>query len=1434
MAEPISTLFIDFRAGTANLAKDLNKIVKNVRGIGRDFQSVGKGLSQTFSAPIIAGAAAALKAADNLQKAQGIIRSQTGKTGTELKKLYDDYQSVIETVPGANEEIAKVFSLLSSTTGAAGDELKDLTTTVVSLANVTGKDMNSIAKSSSQIFEAWGVSAKDLNSTLDFTFRAFQNTGVNVETLLQTVATSDEVFKPLGFSLEQSIALLASFDKAGIDAATVVAGLSTAIRKMSQKDIGDFAAGLQGAFQVLKDSSSADQAKKSILLFGKAAGLDLGAALAEGRFNINEFYETLKKGTDTASAVQKSTTTISQQFELMRERLTKPLADLGDELSKAFKDALDPLVKETAESLTKLVKAFNELDPATKKAIGGWVLFAAALGPVLYYLGTSIIAISAVGKALVGLIRLLPKIPVLGTALSIAFGAVKEVFDFARVAVSDFGFAVEYLYSFVKGPIEAIGSLFSSVFDAIPAALGVVTSVIAGVFGGLVAGAAAAGGDMKLFLSGFVELFWNLVHGIQSAISTAAKWLYETWTSVMEFLGEKLSEFVAYASERLGNLLSAVDEFLQSFGIDVPGIWQSAINLLAEAWNGFVEGFFRSIDSIRKTWQSWLTEFRSGIYGLGKLLNVEAWQKWAVESQKASRTASESVGAAKIEIKKTGEAAVDMGGKVGKAAEGVKKTGEEIKKTGAEGKKTIPGLSKLFEDAGDKVDETTRAIQGLQKSIKELGNNRAVDKIKQGIEEAAKLGKSADFGDSFSKLEEAYAKSYEEGTLEGLKNVTPEQLAEIKKLSKEKAAIEIQSYKDDIVPKQLEADKDRHEKQVQFFQGLMEDAISGTRFNWEDQFKKAATEIAAEWLTRMLEANLFAANSFGEFFSGAFQALGGAVDSWLGNLAGGSLGGILGGGSAPSAPTIVGSATGGGAITGVAGGAAGGAGAGAASGFFSSTGFSFASATSLQSIAGVGGALVNFADALRDWDNGTKGKGAAVGTGLGAAAGAILGGPFGAAIGSAIGRFAGSFIGGLFSEGQNPERIARQKAEQWFEQKLDEGIKSGRPLKIFNADGKLQEFGKNFNRTLIDFTKSNWADDFWKKFGDKGAEQFNALGTALQQVLGLDENVGGQLGALLADQLGTGDFFQNLDNIKLFMDSMGISVKDLTDGLFQMGLAGKISWQQFEAMNQALGQLPEVGLAAVGDINKAFQLLLQSGGRGAEALTALKDVAIEAAEAGANTFDALRQKLLAAGYDVQTVDAFFQALAQRGIKGVKELGEASQETLAGIVADMESAGVKWENFTDATEAMNASVEKLATSIDTLSNAIRGLPDKTIHISSVQDDAAQANKFGNVFGFAGGGVFNSKRFFRFGKGGTSLGMLGEAGPEAILPLRRINGRLGVSALGMGGGGSTYVINIDARGADAGVEHRIELALEAIRETAVRDTLDRMSDDQRREP
>ena len=86
-------------------------------------------------------------------------------------------------------------------------------------------------------------------------------------------------------------------------------------------------------------------------------------------------------------------------------------------------------------------------------------------------------------------------------------------------------------------------------------------------------------------------------------------------------------------------------------------------------------------------------------------------------------------------------------------------------------------------------------------------------------------------------------------------------------------------------------------------------------------------------------------------------------------------------------------------------------------------------------------------------------------------------------------------------------------------------------------------------------------------------------------------------------------------------------------------------------------------------------------------------------------------------------------------------------------------------------------------------------------SSKKVAEASSNALGNVYGqngivpFARGGIVDSPTLFPFANG---AGLMGEAGPEAIIPLKRgRDGKLGVA----GGGGTNIAVNVDATGSSA---------------------------------
>ena len=120
-------------------------------------------------------------------------------------------------------------------------------------------------------------------------------------------------------------------------------------------------------------------------------------------------------------------------------------------------------------------------------------------------------------------------------------------------------------------------------------------------------------------------------------------------------------------------------------------------------------------------------------------------------------------------------------------------------------------------------------------------------------------------------------------------------------------------------------------------------------------------------------------------------------------------------------------------------------------------------------------------------------------------------------------------------------------------------------------------------------------------------------------------------------------------------------------------------------------------------------------------------------------------------------------------------------------------------------------------------------------------AANGATFSNgIAKFASGGVVSSPTLFKFADGGTTrTGLMGEAGPEAIMPLKRgSDGSLGVQATGLreamgrppGGANGSTVLNMSFQSTTInGTEYvsrdQLEAAMAATRRQAAKEGANR---------
>jgi len=429
------------------------------------------------------------------------------------------------------------------------------------------------------------------------------------------------------------------------------------------------------------------------------------------------------------------------------------------------------------------------------------------------------------------------------------------------------------------------------------------------------------------------------------------------------------------------------------------------------------------------------------------------------------------------------------------------------------------------------------------------------------------------------------------------------------------------------------------------------------------------------------------------------------------------------------------------------------------------------------------------------------GTGGAIGTGIGGGLGAIFGGPMGAVVGAQIGNIAGSMIGGMFKWGpQNPETNARHA----FANFVEEGFKKLSTVSFFDAQRRLQTTNaQNFNFLEGPTTRfndmgdagANWADNF-KAMGSEAVTVFSGLGQAMEEVLGLTEDVGSQIGYLLATNLSG-----NIDNARLLVQQLGLDLQKMEEALVEAGRTGEMTWLEVEVAIQGVNQAFGEGLVAVGDVAGAFEELVGSGGRGVAALKGVRDLAIEALESGGRTLEDLRARLLAAGKAPEVVDAIIGAIQGRGINSLEELKGANDRVLGGIVADTnahsETIKQQWEQMDGKIKGFQETLKQLDTQMT---------KDLTINIKTNFDGNTQQAMDQGVFDGTGADKLTS-------------GPMNTPTTKAAQFRRSVPSEAKAQA-------SAITLNVDARGAERGVHGDIISAMATMEKRIMNRTADMM--------
>jgi tape measure domain-containing protein len=194
---------------------------------------------------------------------------------------------------------------------------------------------------------------------------------------------------------------------------------------------------------------------------------------------------------------------------------------------------------------------------------------------------------------------------------------------------------------------------------------------------------------------------------------------------------------------------------------------------------------------------------------------------------------------------------------------------------------------------------------------------------------------------------------------------------------------------------------------------------------------------------------------------------------------------------------------------------------------------------------------------------------------------------------------------------------------------------------------------------------------------------------------------------------------------------------------------------------------------------------------------------------------------------LDTIDPGIQASIQQTIDAYSRLKDEVQTAMEQLDASAESNKAMWKELGSSIfSSLHNGINGLIQGTQSLGDTMRGVFSDMISMAIkyllqlvlIQQQQSLLSAFGGGGGgvggilsmfmgaFANGGAF-SGGITPFANGGvvqgpTLFGLAGEKGDEAILPLTRVGGKMGVHA--SGGGGNSYNINISAIDTQTGLD------------------------------
>jgi len=379
----LSSINLRFFANVAPLIGGLNKAERAMQQSGRAMQKLGGTLSLRLTAPIVAFGAVSTDAFKDFELEMSKVRAVSGATGDEFDMLKQNALELGRTTIFTAAEVANLQTEFAKL-GFTAPQIDGVTASTLALAQATDSELGRSAEVVGNTLRGFQMDVSQTGHLTDVMAKSFSSSALDMEKFADSMKYVAPVANSAGMSIEETTAMLGILADAGIKGSQA----GTSLRRI----ISELGAGSEPVAEKLK--ILADQgigladAKDEV---GRSAQSAL-LVLANGVDKIDPFTQALKEADGSAQSMADTMNDTAygsmKEFESAWEGLK---ISAGETIAKALRPLLDVL--------SSVFIAFTELPQGVQTTALVIMGLAAAIGPVVWILGTFQTALVAIRTA---------------------------------------------------------------------------------------------------------------------------------------------------------------------------------------------------------------------------------------------------------------------------------------------------------------------------------------------------------------------------------------------------------------------------------------------------------------------------------------------------------------------------------------------------------------------------------------------------------------------------------------------------------------------------------------------------------------------------------------------------------------------------------------------------------------------------------------------------------------------------------------------------------------------------------------------------------------------------------------------------------------------------------------------------------------------------